>query len=77
MFTANQLRAARALIGWDQRRLAKEAGLSLQTVRRMEWNDGPVGGNARSVFAVEAALTRAGIEFLNGDAPGVRVRANE
>jgi predicted transcriptional regulator len=74
MFTARQMKAARALLGWEQKKLAELSGVSLPTIKRMELYAGRVGGHARNVYAVLDAFERAGIEFLNGDAPGVRLR---
>jgi transcriptional regulator with XRE-family HTH domain len=69
-----QLRAARALLGWSQTKLSERAGMSLPTVKRVETGRGAkVSDEARQ--ALQAALEAAGIEFTNGDAPGVRLRA--
>ena len=68
------MKAARSLLGWNQPKLAAESGVSLPTVSRMELSADLVGGHARNVYAVLDAFERAGIEFLNGDAPGVRLR---
>lgn len=73
MFTSRQIKAARALLGWDQTRLAAEAGVSVPTVRRMELKEGIVSGHTRTIFAVQQALEAAGIELLDGEAPGVRL----
>jgi transcriptional regulator with XRE-family HTH domain len=70
-----QLRAARALLGWSQTELAKHAGMSLPTVKRVETERGPrVSEEARS--ALQRALALGGIEFIdeNGGGPGVRLR---
>jgi transcriptional regulator with XRE-family HTH domain len=67
MITAAQIRAARALLGLDQRRLAEAAGLSVPTIQRMEASDGQVRGNLDSVMKLIEALDRAGIELI-GDA---------
>ncbi|HEY8442326.1 MAG TPA: helix-turn-helix domain-containing protein, partial [Xanthobacteraceae bacterium] len=45
MITGAQMRAARALLGLDQRQLAQMAGLSLPTIQRMEASNGVVRGN--------------------------------
>ena len=74
MFTARQIKAARALLGWNQPNLAEASGVSLQTIKRMELSADRVSGHARNVYAVLDAFEHAGIEFLNGDAPGVRLR---
>jgi len=77
MFTARQIKAARALLGWEQRMLSEASGVSLPTIKRMELYPDRVGGHARNVYAVLDAFEKAGIEFLNGDAPGVRLRKQE
>ena len=64
MITAPQLRAARALLGIDQRRLAAIAGLSVPTIQRMEASDGVIRGNVDSLMKLIAALERAGIELI-------------
>ena len=80
MITASQLRAARALIGMDQRMLAERAGLSLPTIQRMEASDGVVRGNVESLTKLIAALNEAGIELIGDNAVsaaggrGVRLR---
>ena len=65
MITSRQLRAARALVGLDQRALAKASRLSLPTVQRMEASDGVIRGNVESLMKLIAALERAGIELIN------------
>ena len=64
MITAAQIRAARALLGLDQRRLAEAAGLSLPTIQRMEGSAGQVRGNVESLVRVVEALEKAGIELI-------------
>jgi transcriptional regulator with XRE-family HTH domain len=81
MITAAQLRAARALLGLDQRRLAQAAGLSLPTIQRMEGSEGQVRGNVDSLMKLVEALERAGIELIGegtvslAGGRGVRLRA--
>lgn len=80
MLTPAQLRAARALLGLDQRTLAERAGVSLPTIQRMEASDGYVRGVVESLTRVVAALERAGIELIGensvstGGGRGVRLR---
>ncbi len=74
MIIATQLRAARSLLKWDQKDLAEASGVSLPTIKRMEASKGEVRGTASNVWKVQSALEDAGIEFINGDAPGVRLR---
>jgi len=64
MITAAQIRAARALLGVDQRRLAEAAGLSLPTIQRMEASAGQVRGNVESLVKVVEALEKAGVELI-------------
>jgi transcriptional regulator with XRE-family HTH domain len=74
------MRAARGLLGWDQRRLAAAAGLSLATVQRMESSDDTVRGVVESLVKVVTALEDAGIELIPSGAAssaggrGVRLR---
>jgi predicted transcriptional regulator len=80
MITAAQIRAARALLGMDQRRLAEAAGLSLPTIQRMEASDGQVRGNVDSLVKVIDALEKAGVELIgegmtsSGGGRGVRLK---
>ncbi len=80
MITAGQMRAARALLGLDQRALAELCGLSLPTIQRMEASDGVIRGNVDSLMKLTAALNAAGIELLGDNAPstsggrGVRLK---
>ena len=76
MITADQIRAARALLRLSARRLAEMAGLSLPTIQRMEAAKGVPSGHSKSLEAVENALKDAGIEFIdeNGGGPGVRLK---
>ena len=64
MITAGQLKAARALIGIDQRKLAQLADLSLPTIQRMEASEGVVRGNVESLTKLVAALNEAGVELI-------------
>lgn len=64
MISAAQLRAARALLGIDQRRLADEAGLSVPTIQRMEASDGVIRGNVDSLTKLIGALDALGIELI-------------
>ena len=74
MITSAQIRAARALLGIDQRSLAEASGLSLPTIQRMEASDGTVRGNVDTLTKVVEALERAGIELLNVGGRGVRLK---
>ena len=75
--TAEQLRAARALLKMEQRNLAEQAGVNVQTYRRYEGGSGPLTGNYQNISSLVSILEDAGITFLSpGDTtdggPGVR-----
>ena len=72
--STRQIKAARALLGWSQEKLAAMARVSVPTVKRLEAVDGPLGGRADTSYRLQTALETAGIEFTNGDASGVRLR---
>ena len=80
MITGMQMRAARALLGLDQRELAQRSGLSLPTIQRMEASDGVVRGNVDSLMKLVDALVASGIELIgegaasSGGGRGVRLR---
>ena len=75
MIEAAQVRAARALIGWSQTKLADAAGVSLSTVERFE-TEAPDSVPAQAVARMGAALESAGVAFIdkNGGGAGVRLR---
>ena len=81
MITAAQLRAARALLGIDQRRLADLSGLSVPTIQRMEASDGTIRGNVDSLVKLIGALDSAGVELIGegaaSQASGRGVRLKE
>lgn len=80
MITGAQMRAARALLGIDQRQLAALAGLSLPTIQRMESSEGVVRGNVDSLMKLVDALAAGGIELIGegatstGGGRGVRLK---
>jgi len=80
MITSAQMRAARAMLGLDQKGLAELAGLSLPTIQRMEASGGQVRGIIDTLMKVVEALEEAGIELIGENAPsagsgrGVRLR---
>ncbi len=80
MMTSGQLRAARALLGIDQKTLAELSGVSLPTIQRMEASDGVVRGTVDTLTKVIEALSRAGVDLLGdnarseGGGRGVRLR---
>ncbi|EHK55576.1 helix-turn-helix domain-containing protein [Allomesorhizobium alhagi] len=82
MITAPQLRAARALLGIDQRKLAELSGLSVPTIQRMEASEAMIRGNVDSLMKLIGALDVAGIELIGEGATslaggrGVRLKAD-
>ena len=81
MITAAQLRAARALLGIDQKDLAASSGLSLPTIQRMEASDGVIRGTVDSLVKLTHALDAAGVELIaentvsQGIGRGVRLKS--
>lgn len=80
MITGAQLRAARALAGINQRKLAELSGLSLPTIQRMEASDGIIRANVDSLMKLIVALNAAGIDLIgegvvsHGGGRGVRLK---
>jgi transcriptional regulator with XRE-family HTH domain len=78
--TSGQLRAARALLGIDQKALAELANVSLPTVQRMEASDGVVRGTVETLTKIVEALSRSGVELIGDNVRsesggrGVRLR---
>lgn len=83
MITAAQLRAARALLGIDQRTLAEWANLSVPTIQRMEASEEMIRGNVDSLMKLVSALEAADLELIADGAPsasggrGVRLKSAE
>jgi transcriptional regulator with XRE-family HTH domain len=83
MISAAQLRAARALLGIDQRQLADLCGLSVPTIQRMEASEDVIRGNVDSLMKLIAALETSGVELINdggvsqGGGHGVRLRTSK
>ena len=76
LITSEQVRAARALLRWDENDLAGAAKLPASTIGRLEATPGSLIADASAIAAVRATLEAAGVEFLeeNGSGPGVRLR---
>lgn len=72
--SVRQIKAARALLGWSQDDLAARSGVSQPTIKRLEAEGGELGGREETGEKMRRALEKAGVEFTNGDAPGVRLR---
>lgn len=73
MPTIEQIRAARALLGWNQHELAEKADLSQTGIARIE--NGTNQPNSKTISKIEAAFDQADVEFL-GDS-GVKKRTGE
>jgi predicted transcriptional regulator len=71
-----QIKAARALLDWSQQQLAAAAEVSVPTIKRLEAQDGLLGGRSETGAKIQFALEQAGVEFIdeNGGGPGVRMR---
>ncbi len=80
MISSAQMRAARALLGIDQKQLAEMAGVSVPTIQRMESSQGNVRGVVGTLTKIIEALDAAGLELIGNDHPsqgrgrGVRLK---
>lgn len=74
--TSEQVRAARALLRWEQKDLAEASGVSLPSVKRLEQKPGPLAAQGRTISDLRRALEQAGVQFIpeNGGGAGVRMR---
>jgi transcriptional regulator with XRE-family HTH domain len=81
MISASQMRAARAMLGIDQRQLAELSGVSLPTIQRMEASEDTVRGVIDTLIKVVDALERGGVELIaenaesRGAGRGVRLKS--
>jgi ribosome-binding protein aMBF1 (putative translation factor) len=72
LVTSAQIRAARGLLDWTVRDLAEHSGVDRDMVSKIE--TGAYAGAPETLAAIRRVLERAGVEFTNGDAPGVKLR---
>jgi predicted transcriptional regulator len=74
-----QIKAARALLDWSQQQLAAASDVSIPTIKRLEAQDGVLGGRSETGNKIRTALEAAGVEFIdeNGGGPGVRLRKRQ
>lgn len=70
MLTSGQIRAARALLAWNQQELAERSGVSLATIRRIESDREPDRTTSPNREAIQRALENGGISFMPKDAQG-------
>jgi predicted transcriptional regulator len=77
--SVRQIKAARALLGWSQEELALAAAISMPTIKRLESQQGTLGGREETVSKIQSALEKGGIQFIeeNGGGPGVRLRKRQ
>lgn len=75
VLTSELIRAARALLRWEQRDLAEASSVSLPTIKRLESKRGIVEAHGSTLAALKRALEDAGVEFIaeNGGGAGVRL----
>jgi hypothetical protein len=72
--TGAQIRAGRAMVRWSANDLAGQAQIGVMTVRRAEQVDGVPNLIPNNLDAIQSALEEAGVEFIDGELPGVRPR---
>jgi hypothetical protein len=79
VLSSELIRAARALLRWEQRDLEAASSVSLPTIKRLESKPGVMAAHLSTVVALKKALEAAGIEFIdeNGGGPGVRLRKRQ
>lgn len=77
--TSELVRAARALLRWEQKDLAERSGVSLPSIKRLETKPGLLAAQARTASDIRRALEVGGIQFIpeNGGGAGVRLRKPE
>ena len=75
MITGAQIRAARAMVRWAPMELSARSKVPIESIRRAERGDGEAPLTMVHENAIRLAFRAAGVEFTDGDAPGVRVRS--
>ena len=73
MISGAQIRAARAFLGWTVKELSQKAKVGISTIQRIENAAGPPNTLVSNLAAIQSALEAGGIEFINGDVPGIRL----
>ena len=73
VLSSAQIRAARALLRWSAVDLARHSSLGVNTIRRAEVAEDGTSLTVANELAIRRALEAAGVEFTNGDHPGVRL----
>lgn len=79
VLSSELIRAARALLRWEQRDLEAASSVSLPTIKRLESKPGVMAAHLSTVVALRKALEAAGVEFIdeNGGGPGVRLKKRQ
>jgi predicted transcriptional regulator len=79
VLSSELIRAARALLRWEQRDLEAASSVSLPTIKRLESKPGIMAAHLSTVVALRKALEAAGVEFIdeNGGGPGVRLKKRQ
>ena len=77
MITAEQMRAARALLKWSAQELANRVGMNWRTIQRLESERGFPASRTKNLLKIRHVLEDAGVVFIdeNGGGPGARLRA--
>lgn len=74
MISSSQIRGARALLRWSADELAKNSGVGVATIRRLELAEGLPSSNAKTLHAIKSTLEAAGVDFLGRPDDGAGVR---
>jgi DNA-binding XRE family transcriptional regulator len=74
MITAEQLRAARAMLQMDQAELAKISSVSVETIKRLERQTGQLHAKIETITAIQKAFEAQHLEFLDDTSRGAGVR---
>ncbi len=77
LITSEQMKAARGLLRWEQRDLAEKSGVSLTSIKRLEKHPGNLSAHNATIVAIVGAFDAAGVEFMFGDQPGVRLKTRK
>jgi len=75
VLTGKHIRAASGLLGWSQQELSRRAKVGIASVRRMEDCEGPISARTDTLLSVAGAIQKGGVDFLNDDRPGVRMKS--
>nr|WP_246802332.1 transcriptional regulator [Rhizobium leucaenae] len=67
MISSEQVRAARALLRWEQKDLAEASSVSLPSLKRLETQPGPLKAQARTIAAIRSAIESARVVFIDDD----------